>query len=427
VHEHLTSQRAREEGAALIMAIIVMLVLSTLSLAVLGRTLSVTKFIRQGQDYDAALARADAGLADALFKIDQNAPTSWQGVSCVNPAAPCTLVSNASNRKFKYWAKKNSDSEYVISVTGYSGTSRHALQARVNRNAQFPYALFSRAPLHLDGAASAGNVKITFGLFAGSGDVRVGSNSTVVCNGTVPPNVMVDWYQSQSECPVPQVTKLAAKRDLAILEPSPPIGVTDPNWENCPNSGVFGSTTTTTSVTDPVTGVVTSATIPTSISNPITISGNSGPYVCRRNVTLLGTVVPNPSQDPVKIYILPRTEVGVTTYYSLDMSAAVVNPVQSATKFQIYKVGSEPIYHNTINDYLTFRGVLFAPDTQMVITGGNLNWAGSINIGQLTVNGTPNMKILYDYDLSTYLGPDWRVSRYREISAPEAVPVWGTP
>ena len=76
---HLITQRVRrdEEGATLIVAMMVMLILATLSLAVLGRTLSSMSFIRHGQDYDAALAAADAGLSDALYKIDQSAPATW--------------------------------------------------------------------------------------------------------------------------------------------------------------------------------------------------------------------------------------------------------------------------------------------------------------------------------------------------------------
>lgn len=378
-----------EEGAALIMAVIIMTVLTSLSLAVLGRTLSVLQFMRHGQDYDGALAEADAGLADALFKIDQAAPATWE----------TEALQTTGERRFKYWAQKNSDTEYVVSSVGYAGASTHGLQARVTRTAKFPYALFSQGPLHLDGAATAGNVKIAFGVFEGSGQVRVGSNATVVCNGVVPPGVVVDWYQSQSECPVTQVNKLDIPRDLSIDYPPQPAGPPDPNWENCPVDGIF-------------TGVV---------------SGNLGPYVCRRNVTLVGTVAPDPNEKPVEIYIAPRTNAdGSLTHYALDMSTAIVNPLQPASRFQIYKAGAGPVVHNAVTD-LTFRGVLFAPDTPMRIDGGHLHWAGSINVGQLKVNGTPNLKILYDLDLETYLGPDWRVSRYREITASEALPIWGTP
>jgi hypothetical protein len=376
-------------------------------------------FVRQGQDYDAALAAADSGLADALYKIDQDARPSWQ--------SPAPLATDVP--RFRYWAQKNSASEYVVTSIGYVGKSKHGLQARVNRTAKFPYALFSRAPLTLDGATSAGPVKVAFGVYAGSGDVRVGSNATVVCNGTVDPNIVVDWYSAQSECSgAKQINKLDTPRDLNIVAPPPPAGVTDPNWENCPTNGVYGALTTTVTTTVTISGVPTlvTSTVDTSVTNPAIISGSAGPYVCRRDVTFLGTMVPDPAQPEVKIYILPRTNGdGSKTYYNLDMSAAIVNPLQSATRFQVYKVGGGEIIHNTLSD-LTFRGVLFAPDTAMTINGGNLQWAGSVNVGQLVVNGTPNLKILYDLDLATYLGPDWRVSRYREISSASAMPTWGS-
>lgn len=422
------ARESEESGAALIMAVIVMTVLTTLSVAVLARTLSVLNFIRQGQDYDAALANGDAGLSDALFKIDQRAPASWQACS----PSPCTT--SDAGRTFKYWSQRMSDTEYVISAVGYAGKSKHGLQARITRTAKFPYALFSQGPLHLDGAASAGPVKVAFGVFAGTGQVRVGSNSTVNCNGVVPPNLVVDWGSAQAACPDTQVNKLAIPRDMSIdapPQPNSPPNQADVNWENCPNNGVFGATTTTTTVTDTTTGVVTTSTVPTSASNPITIQGNNGPFVCRRNVQLLGYVIPDPAQKPVEIYILPRFDTTTgkpTNYYGLDMSTAIVNPAQPARMFQIYKVGNEPILHNSSGD-LTFRGVLFAPDTRLTINGGDLFWAGSITTGQLTVNGTPNLKILYDLDLATFLGPDWRVSRYREISSAQAKPnvVWATP
>lgn len=374
-----------ESGAALVMSVIVMLILMTLSMAVLGRTLSVLNFVRSGQDYDAALAAADAGIADALFKIDQSAPPNWSSTGQPNP-----------NSSFTYWATKRSDSEYVISSVGTVGKSKHGAQVRVTRSAQFPYALFSNGPLHLDGAASAGNVKVTFSVVAGSGDVRVGSNSTVVCNGTLPDNVLIDWYQTQSECPTTKVTKLEKARDLTIKLPPGTTSTTD----NCPGTnGVVGS--------------------PLALTATTVIPG--GDYVCRRDVVMYGIVAPPPTGPPVKIYIAPTINAdGSKTNHSLDISKAIVNPDYSATRFQIFKFGDKPIVHNTLNDLYTFRGVMFAPETSMTINGGKLSWAGSINLGQLKVNGTPNLQIGYDFDLATYLGPDWKVSRYREIPSTEA-------
>lgn len=96
-----------------------------------------------------------------------------------------------------------------------------------------------------------------------------------------------------------------------------------------------------------------------------------------------------------------------------------MNTGQSAARFQVYKDGQQPIVYNGDPDP-SFRGVLFAPHTAMTINGGKLSWAGSITLGQLKVNGSPNLRIGYDPDLSTYLGPDWSVRRYREIPSSEA-------
>lgn len=384
----LPRRRSEDDaGAALIMSVIVMTILVTLSIAVLGRTLSVLNFVRSGQDFDAALAAADAGVADALFKIDQSAPANW------------TATGATGSGSFQYWATKLSDSRYVVASVGVVGKSKHGVQVRVDRSAQFPYALFSRGPLHLDGSTSAGNVKVGFYALAGTGDIRVGSNSTVVCNGTLPPDLYIDWFQTQSECAAATQAKLEKPRDMSIRIPPPPAGNTDPNWENCPTGGMFGSLLAT---------------------GTVTIDGADGPFVCRRNVTFVGTIAPKSTAPPVQIYIAPRHNTdGTTTTYSLDKSTAVVNPTQPAARFQVYKVGAQPIYHNAITD-LTFRGVLFAPDTALTINGGHLSWAGSITVGQLKVNGAPNLKIGYDFDLATYLGPDWKVSRYREIPSSEA-------
>jgi len=380
----VVSRASGDDGAALVMSVIVMMILLTLSTAVTARTLSVLNYVRTGQNFDAALAVADAGVADALFKLDQEARPSWTA----------SAVTGAGS--FEYWATKVSDAEYVVASVGRVGSSRHGVQVRVQRSAASPYALFSRGPLHVDGATSVGNSKVSFYTVGGSGDVPVGSNSTVVCNGVLPDYLDIDWFQTQSECGSNQ-HRLDKPRDLTIRMPGPPSGVTDPNWENCPTGGIFGASGATTS-----------------------ISGAGGPYVCRQNVTFHGTLIASSSGPPVQVYVAPRTNAdGTTTTYSLDMSGAVVNTAQSAVRFQVYKDGPQPVLHNATTD-LTFRGVLMAPHAAMTINGGQLSWAGSITLGQLKVNGSPNLQIGYDPDVATYLGTDWKVSRYREIPASEA-------
>ena len=70
--------RKRDERGNMIVVMGVIMVLTLLMAVVTARTLSGLQSTRQGQDFSAALANADAGVSDALFRIDQlgNAPAA---------------------------------------------------------------------------------------------------------------------------------------------------------------------------------------------------------------------------------------------------------------------------------------------------------------------------------------------------------------
>lgn len=376
--------RRDEAGAGVVMAVLVMVILASLTLTALNRTVSVQALMRQGQDYDAALAAADAGLSEALLRIDRSAPASW------------TSTGTSGTGTFQYWAVKVSGAEYHVTSVGRLGGTRHAVRARVTRSSQFPYALFSRHPLRFNGSLLGIDFNpLNLGLVGNPDGVRIGSNDTVTCNGTVDPNVWIDWYNAQSDCSSPRLHQLD---EPVVFSTEPPPGP----YQACPADGVFGlSLLSLLSLT------------------PITVNGQGGtPFVCRQNVTVRGVVLP--VNGPVKIYVLPTVNAdGSKTYHSLDMSTAVVNTLSSAANFQIYKEGPATLAWNPVAS-LTFRGVLVAPETTMTVSGGGqLWWAGSVNVLSMRVNGAPNIKIGYDFDLENVLGPDWALSRYREIPATE--------
>ncbi len=368
-----------EEGATLVIAVIVMMILSTLSIAILARTLSVLGSVRSGQDFDAALAAADAGLSDALFKIDQSAPQDW------------TTTGSAGAGQFAYAADKVSDTEYVVRSRGTVGRSNHAIAARVTRTARFPYALFSNQNLTLDGRVGTRTNFYTFNVLTGisAAPVTVGSNGTTVCQGgAFPAGLVTKSLTGNKDCPNYQ--------SLTNPEPTPdvvaPTGPTRP----CPVGGIF------TGAVDGAAGV---------------------PYVCRQDVSFVGAVsVANP---PLVVYILPQVDAsgnvfmgadGKPVYHSLDMRGAVVNAGGYSRNVQIYKAGDAPILFDAGNtsSTLTFSGILYAPQSTIEINGGKW-WTGSVVANEVRVNGTPNLTIGYDLDLQTYLGKDWKVSRYSEI------------
>ncbi|MBW3650987.1 MAG: hypothetical protein KY458_10505 [Actinobacteria bacterium] len=371
---------ADEDGATLVIAMIVMMILSTLSIALLARTLSVLGSVRSGQDFDAALAAADAGLSDALFKIDQSAPEDWTATGTVGAG------------QFAYTADKVSQTEYVVRSRGRVGRSNHAIAARITRTARFPYALFSQQNLTLDGRVGGRANFYSFDVATGTSSteaVTVGSNGTTVCQGgAFPLGMRTRAFTGNKDCP----------NFAPLTNPEPITDVVAPTGatQSCPADGIFTGT----------------------------VDGGGGiPYVCRRDVSFVGTVtVTNP---PLIVYVLPDVDAsgnlvigadGKPIYHSVDMRGAVINSGGYSKNVQIYKAGDAAIHLDPGNtaDTLTFSGILYAPQSTININGGKW-WTGSIVTNEVRVNGTPNLKIGYDLDLRSYYGKDWKVSRYSEI------------
>ena len=125
----------------MVMAVVVMMVLTSLTTAVLARTLGSMNTLRHSQDYEAALTAADAGLAHALFTLDQSPP----------PGAAFTGSGPSGLGTFKYKATRVNDSHYLVKSLGTWGRAKHAIQARVKRTAEFPWALFSDQTLTFNG------------------------------------------------------------------------------------------------------------------------------------------------------------------------------------------------------------------------------------------------------------------------------------
>src|SRR5688572_2225056 len=90
IMQHRIGSHARDEGGNMIVVMAVIMVLMFLSLAVVARTVSGLRSTRQAQDFSSALAAADAGVADALFRIDQQG-LNPAATFCVGSNTACTL------------------------------------------------------------------------------------------------------------------------------------------------------------------------------------------------------------------------------------------------------------------------------------------------------------------------------------------------
>ena len=346
-----------EDGATLVIAMLVMLVLSTLSLALVTRTLALLQSTRMSQDYQAALAEADAGLADALFKLDQFGSAS--------PAPPAPSGERSTDTgSYRYATERVDDTTYIVRSRGSVGRSSHAISARVTRSVKFPFAIFSRQTLAINGSVK---------WPAAGGPLPIGSNATTTCNGTVAAGSLVTRATNNKDCPgfVPLGSPLPR---LALA--APPLALP------CPPGGVFQG-------------------------------GISGTYLCREDVAFVGVVDPTTS---LVIHILPSVD---GEHHALDLGGATVNVAGPATDVQVYKDGTAPIVFDAGNtsDELSFRGVIYAPDSTFDIGGGGKSMMGSFTFNEVKLNGGPNFTIAYDPALTATLGNDWTMSRYAEISS----------
>ena len=102
----------RDEQGSIIIALAVILVLSGLTLAVLARTVSALGSARLAQDSAAAVAAADAGVADAVYVLDHTTETG--------PMAPLTGT-GASYR----WSANVTDA-YTASVMSTGTVNGHS-------------------------------------------------------------------------------------------------------------------------------------------------------------------------------------------------------------------------------------------------------------------------------------------------------------
>ncbi|MDQ1438987.1 MAG: hypothetical protein QOK43_2616 [Acidimicrobiaceae bacterium] len=338
----------------------VMLVLSTLSVAVLARSLVSLNQVRRGQDFVAALATADGGLSDALFRIDQAASTNISGAGSVGGGA------------FQYVATRQSDDRYVVKVKGVINGSAHAVEATVSRRQKFPYALFSNQGLTLNGNGGLNIYSYSTSGGPHTGKAHLGSNRSIVVNSGSGAGDYQDYYSPAGSCigcPNP-----LAQEGPYVLDPIvvPTIGV-----QTCPPLGAFTTV----------------------------INGMSGvPVVCDHDVSFVGNVT----------VINPPAIVYVTADHRLTMADSTVNQGGRGNDLQIYKAGSGALDFGNGSHATTTTAVLYAPASELTLNGG-ATWFGSITVNSVKVNGAPNFTLGYDQNLSAELVRNWTVSHWHEV------------
>ena len=186
-----TTDARRDESGSLIIAMAVIMVLTSLSIAVLARTLNGLNNSRQGQEILAAQAAADAGVADALFQLDNPAGGLDAAAPLSIPLSPAPPQSGTlGSASFRYRAtRQGDDNSYLIVSIGTSGAMNHSVSALATRTPRYPFALFADHGITFNGASASSYRSFpTSGIYAeadgmpdsSSSAAKIGSNHAIV-------------------------------------------------------------------------------------------------------------------------------------------------------------------------------------------------------------------------------------------------------
>jgi Tfp pilus assembly protein PilX len=396
--------RRPDERGNMIVVMAVIMVLLFLSIAVVARTTSGLRSTRQGQDFSAALAQADAGLSDALFRIDQleDAPAA---TFCVGSNVACTLASIPGAPDVQYTARRVDDNTYTVYSKGLVNGQYHAIQATVQRSYLYPFAIFAKTGITFNGNTG------DYDPSDGTGPIE-----TVDASGNVVLTPVADVASSG------QITCHGSD------SPAHRQAYFDGGGTNCDNgyllSGVYDPQDPTPTCPAPV-NIPTTPCLPASPSACPATAGvlpaalTPGVYYCSQN-DLTGGSLSFPSTftvgpglgngGAVDIYVIPTDSTNIT----LSIANATINENGDPTKLRVYLKGGriDPGNGSHAGD---FTGILWAPSAEETNPGCKANWRGALVLNTFTCNGGPHLSVRYDSRIQSITQSSWSVSNYTEI------------
>lgn len=409
----------RDDQGNLIVVMVIILVLSTIAAGLAYRVIGSEGTVVTRQNVASGVAGADAGISDALFRLDQGVTGTGSGsYFCVNTATSgtppttdpnCVANSIPGSPGVSYVANEVTSTDWSVKAIGNVNGKYGAVQESAIRTALYPFAIFGNTSLDFNG-----NAQLSLSTYSPSapasssnpdttGAVAIGSNGTITCNGGIGAVVQADYYGTggvgslSSSCGTPQ--SFSNTFNL-------PIPAAPSTWSACPNNGSMGS----------VNGV---SILP------------AGTYLCMVPVTINGLFEVS---GQVKLYIIldPGTYNSSTNALTINAGSFVndmsdycaANPTGSgcnvtqnlptALNLQIFTNSTGTVGNDNGQGYW-FGGILYAPEASLTQDGCKSQYYGSLTINVLTCNGGPHLYVSYDSELSTDYGP-WTASAYTQIN-----------
>lgn len=382
----------RDDRGNIIIALMVILVITTLTVAVMTRTVGALDNVRVNQDLNAASAQADAGLSDALFRIDQYGSSDSTSF-CVGSNPKCTVSSVPGAPDVSYSAVVDGNiNTYLVTSEGTVNQRTQVIQATVQRTPAYPFAIFGNGDVTFNGNGS-GTIQATTssGAVDPNSQADVGSNGTITCNsGASEGSGQVSYQKSWKGCP----QQIAGTGSYQPQNPVTAASCPSPNTADPPVPCVPASGYNACPTGNTFTGTI------------------SGVYYCTSSVTFSGTVTVSGSAS---VFVIPPS----ASTASVEMSGSSVNAGGNPLDFSLYVAGSGTVDTGNGSQAATINGLLYAPSANMTSNGCQMTLTGALVIGTYTCNGGPNLTINYDDRIQQILQQNWTVKDYTELGPSE--------
>jgi hypothetical protein len=354
----------REEKGSLVVSMMVMTMLAVLSTAVMVRALGNATNVRHHQSYSSALSAADGGMADAVYRIDHGASTTFG-----------PITTGFGTGSFTYTATKADDVTWSVKSHGTIDGVPHTIQATLSAVLEYPYAIFTQQDLVFNG--NAGDTITSYNSMTGeqnTGHAIIGSNNKIICHGGAGNDGDGQDYFTPSGSVTGCENPFQKQGPYDISDPVIPAST-----QPCPTGGTF----------------------------PSVINGGVGlPYSCV-NVPVTFASTTTVSNGPVIIYVSGSSA-------SISFSGASINTGGQASNFRLLVIGAVPIDTGAGSHNGDFTGVLYAPKSDIVSDGCKFSPNGSLTLNSFTCNGGPNFVMKYDDSLRSLVS-SWDTTNWQEI------------
>ena len=399
---------SHDEQGSLIVALSVIMVVFLLGSVLAAKVIGNQFLILTRQSTASAVSAADAGLSDALFRLDQGPSTSQFCVNKVggstDPACVAGSIPGASGVSYNATTvpantPPSQATEWVIQSKATVRGQSTAVRETVERTALFPFALFGNTSLNFNGG-TAGFSNYTPGQTStvapsNSNPVYIGSNGTISCNGGLAPGVIAQYYSrgGGSNCGtgIPQLYN--------VPTPQPPQS----GYQSCPNGGSIGTNNGVATIGNgsSETFVCTDQTL--TISGNLSVSGNVTIYVNFDSTT--NTAFAN--NGTPALFISGGAMVNMPTDGTLP----------NAQQLTIFSNSQSTVGNYNGNGGYTIGAVLDFPNASLTGDGCKSTYYGAVIINIYTCNGGGQGNHLffsYDDALSSEYG-QWTPTAYLQI------------